>query len=137
MDSPARHRGLCRNDGSVQGIARTACRDGRGARPGSGLRSGASDGTHKWLLRLDDGNCIETVFIPEKDRGTLCISSQVGCALDCTFCSTARQGFNRNLTRAEIIGQLWLANRRLTPAPAADGKHAAAGGEQRGAHGHG
>ncbi|WP_018231441.1 bifunctional tRNA (adenosine(37)-C2)-methyltransferase TrmG/ribosomal RNA large subunit methyltransferase RlmN [Thioalkalivibrio thiocyanodenitrificans] len=83
---------------------------------------GASDGTHKWLLRLDDGNCIETVFIPEKDRGTLCISSQVGCALDCTFCSTARQGFNRNLTRAEIIGQLWLANRRLTPAPAADGR---------------
>jgi 23S rRNA (adenine2503-C2)-methyltransferase len=82
----------------------------------------ADDGTHKWLLRLDDGNCIETVFIPEKDRGTLCVSSQVGCALDCTFCSTARQGFNRNLTRAEIIGQLWLANRRLMPAPAADGK---------------
>lgn len=82
----------------------------------------ADDGTHKWLLRLDDGNCIETVFIPEKDRGTLCVSSQVGCALDCTFCSTARQGFNRNLTRAEIIGQLWLANRRLTPGPAVDGK---------------
>jgi 23S rRNA (adenine2503-C2)-methyltransferase len=82
----------------------------------------ADDGTHKWLLRLDDGNCIETVFIPEKDRGTLCVSSQVGCALDCTFCSTARQGFNRNLTRAEIIGQLWLANRRLSPGPAADGK---------------
>lgn len=82
----------------------------------------ADDGTHKWLLRLDDGNCIETVFIPEKDRGTLCVSSQVGCALDCTFCSTARQGFNRNLTRAEIIGQLWLANRRLMPVRAPDGK---------------
>jgi 23S rRNA (adenine2503-C2)-methyltransferase len=82
----------------------------------------ADDGTHKWLLRLDDGNCIETVFIPEKDRGTLCVSSQVGCALDCTFCSTARQGFNRNLSCAEIIGQLWLANRRLMPAPTADGK---------------
>jgi 23S rRNA (adenine2503-C2)-methyltransferase len=73
------------------------------------------DGTHKWLLRLDDGNCIETVFIPEKDRGTLCVSSQVGCALDCTFCSTARQGFNRNLTVAEIIGQLWAAKRSLQP----------------------
>ncbi len=75
------------------------------------------DGTHKWLIRLDDGNCIETVFIPEDGRGTLCISSQVGCALDCTFCSTARQGFNRNLTVAEIIGQLWLAKRILQPEP--------------------
>lgn len=61
----------------------------------------SSDGTHKWLLRLEDGNVIETVFIPEDERGTLCISSQVGCALDCTFCSTARQGFNRNLSVAE------------------------------------
>jgi len=74
------------------------------------------DGTHKWLLRLDDGQCIETVFIPEDGRGTLCISSQVGCALDCTFCATARQGFNRNLTVAEIIGQVWLAERLLKPA---------------------
>jgi len=73
----------------------------------------SSDGTRKWLMRLHDGNCIEAVFIPEDDRGTLCISSQVGCALDCTFCSTARQGFSRNLTVAEIIGQLWLANRAL------------------------
>jgi 23S rRNA (adenine2503-C2)-methyltransferase len=73
----------------------------------------SSDGTRKWLLRLDDGNCIETVYIPEGDRGTLCISSQVGCALDCTFCSTARQGFSRNLSVAEIIGQLWVANRSL------------------------
>ena len=58
-------------------------------------------------------NGIETVFIPEENRGTLCISSQVGCALECTFCSTGRQGFNRNLTSAEIIGQLWLANNKL------------------------
>ncbi len=80
----------------------------------------SSDGTRKWLLRLADGNCIETVFIPEDDRGTLCISSQVGCALDCTFCSTARQGFNRNLTVAEIIGQLWLAKKLLQPDPNAE-----------------
>ena len=69
----------------------------------------ASDGTRKWLMKLEDGNCIETVFIPEEDRGTLCVSSQVGCMLNCTFCSTARQGFNRNLTVGEIIGQLWVA----------------------------
>ena len=79
------------------------------------LDQASSDGTHKWLLRLDDGNCIETVYIPEKDRGTLCVSSQVGCALDCTFCSTARQGFSRNLTVAEIIGQVWVAKRSLQP----------------------
>lgn len=80
----------------------------------------STDGTRKWLLRLADGNCIETVFIPEDDRGTLCISSQVGCALDCTFCSTARQGFNRNLTVAEIIGQLWLAKKLLQPDPSSE-----------------
>ena len=80
----------------------------------------SNDGTHKWLLRLDDGNCIETVFIPEEGRGTLCISSQVGCALDCTFCSTARQGFNRNLTVGEIIGQLWIAKNILQPNPEDD-----------------
>lgn len=74
----------------------------------------ATDGTQKWLLRLFDGNCIETVFIPEEDRGTLCISSQVGCALNCSFCSTAKQGFSRNLTTAEIIGQVWLAVRHLS-----------------------
>jgi len=71
------------------------------------------DGTRKWLLRVDRHNCIETVFIPEADRGTLCISSQAGCPLDCSFCSTGKQGFNRNLGVAEIIGQLWLANREL------------------------
>ena len=73
----------------------------------------AQDGTRKWLLDVGTGNGIETVFIPESDRGTLCISSQVGCALACSFCSTGRQGFNRNLTAAEIVGQLWLANRVL------------------------
>ena len=73
----------------------------------------AADGTRKWLLDVGTGNAIETVFIPERSRGTLCISSQAGCALECTFCSTGRQGFNRNLTSAEIIGQLWLANRSL------------------------
>ncbi|MGH8503557.1 MAG: 23S rRNA (adenine(2503)-C(2))-methyltransferase RlmN [Gammaproteobacteria bacterium] len=77
----------------------------------------SADGTIKWLLRLDDANAIETVFIPEPGRGTLCISSQVGCALDCTFCSTARQGFNRNLSAAEIIAQLWFARRALQARP--------------------
>lgn len=70
----------------------------------------SDDGTRKWLFDVGENNGIETVFIPEDDRGTLCISSQVGCALECTFCSTGRQGFNRNLTTAEIISQLWLAN---------------------------
>ena len=74
----------------------------------------SEDGTRKWLLRLSDGNCIETVFIPEVSRGTLCVSSQVGCALNCSFCSTAQQGFSRNLTVAEIIGQVWLAVRSLS-----------------------
>lgn len=73
----------------------------------------AADGTRKWLFDVGAGNGIETVFIPEAHRGTLCISTQVGCALDCAFCSTARQGFNRNLTTGEIIGQLWHANRLL------------------------
>ena len=70
----------------------------------------ASDQTRKWLLSVGAGNGIEMVFIPETNRGTLCISSQVGCALECSFCSTGKQGFNRNLTVAEIVGQLWLAN---------------------------
>lgn len=76
----------------------------------------ASDGTRKWLFRLADGNSIETVYIPEGTRGTLCVSSQVGCALDCSFCATARQGFNRNLTTDEIIAQVWLANHLLDEA---------------------
>jgi len=73
----------------------------------------APDGTRKWLLDVGTGNAIDTVFIPETSRGTLCVSSQAGCALECSFCSTGRQGFNRNLTVAEIIGQLWWANRSL------------------------
>jgi 23S rRNA (adenine2503-C2)-methyltransferase len=73
----------------------------------------STDGTRKWLLDVGTGNGIEVVFIPEAERGTLCVSSQVGCALDCTFCSTGKQGFNRNLTAAEIIGQLWWANKAL------------------------
>lgn len=74
----------------------------------------SSDGTCKWLLKLDCGNRIEMVFIPEATRGTLCVSSQVGCALNCSFCSTGKQGFNRNLTTAEIIGQVWVAVRELS-----------------------
>ncbi|MCW9023955.1 MAG: 23S rRNA (adenine(2503)-C(2))-methyltransferase RlmN [Gammaproteobacteria bacterium] len=77
----------------------------------------ASDGVIKWLLRVDSGNCVETVYIPEEGRGTLCVSSQVGCALECGFCSTAQQGFNRNLSTAEIIGQLWRANQALECLP--------------------
>ncbi len=73
------------------------------------IDQGSSDGTHKWVLQLDGGNNIETVFIPDGERGTLCVSSQVGCALECTFCSTAQQGFNRNLSTAEIVGQLRAA----------------------------
>jgi 23S rRNA (adenine2503-C2)-methyltransferase len=76
----------------------------------------SSDGTRKWMLRMDEVQGIETVYIPEPDRGTLCISSQVGCAMDCSFCSTAQQGFNRNLSVAEIVGQVWLARRELAEA---------------------
>lgn len=71
------------------------------------------DGTRKWLFELADGNCVETVFIPENDRGTLCVSSQVGCPIDCRFCATARQGFSRNLTTGEIVAQLWQARAAL------------------------
>ncbi len=81
--------------------------------PEVALEQTSTDGTRKWLLRIDTANSVEAVFIPEADRGTLCISSQVGCALDCSFCSTGKQGFNRNLSTAQIIGQLWLANKCL------------------------
>ncbi len=77
----------------------------------------STDGTHKWLLGMDPRNAIETVFIPADGRGTLCVSSQVGCALNCQFCSTATQGFNRNLSTAEIIGQVWVAARHLGNVP--------------------
>ncbi|HND15168.1 MAG TPA: 23S rRNA (adenine(2503)-C(2))-methyltransferase RlmN, partial [Pseudomonadales bacterium] len=71
----------------------------------------SADGTRKWLIRVDGGGSVETVFIPEQGRGTLCVSSQVGCALDCSFCSTGKQGFQRDLSAAEIIGQVWIAAR--------------------------
>lgn len=77
----------------------------------------SADGTHKWLLAMDGSNAIETVYIPDKGRGTLCVSSQVGCALNCQFCSTATQGFNRNLSTAEIIGQVWVAAKHLGNVP--------------------
>ncbi len=77
----------------------------------------SADGTHKWLLGMDGGNAIECVFIPDKGRGTLCVSSQVGCGLACTFCSTGTQGFNRNLSTAEIIGQVWVAAKHLGNVP--------------------
>ncbi len=73
----------------------------------------AEDGTRKWLVKVDGANAVESVFIPESARATLCVSSQAGCVLDCSFCATGKQGFNRNLTSAEIIGQLWMANREL------------------------
>jgi 23S rRNA (adenine2503-C2)-methyltransferase len=89
----------------------------------------SSDGTRKWKLRADAAQAFEMVFIPEDDRGTLCVSSQVGCVLDCAFCATAQQGFNRNLTTAEIVGQVWLANRELAGSAGAarlgDGERAA------------
>ncbi|MEP0071424.1 MAG: 23S rRNA (adenine(2503)-C(2))-methyltransferase RlmN [Marinomonas sp.] len=77
----------------------------------------SKDGTRKWIIRTDGGknDCVETVLIPDGDRATLCVSSQVGCSLDCSFCSTGKQGFNRNLTPAEIIGQVWIAIKSFGP----------------------
>jgi 23S rRNA (adenine2503-C2)-methyltransferase len=83
------------------------------APPALSRESTAGDGTRKWLLSVGEGNAVEVVFIPEEDRGTLCVSSQVGCALACTFCATGRQGLNRNLSTGEIVGQLWWANKAL------------------------
>ncbi|MBC2770287.1 23S rRNA (adenine(2503)-C(2))-methyltransferase RlmN [Pusillimonas minor] len=83
------------------------------AAPGVQTEQRSSDGTRKWLFDVGNNNAVETVFIPEDDRGTLCISSQAGCTVACPFCSTGYQGFNRNLTTAEIIGQLWHAKRTL------------------------
>jgi 23S rRNA (adenine2503-C2)-methyltransferase len=83
-------------------------------------RHDSKDGTVKWLFATDCGQAVETVFIPEPGRGTLCISSQVGCALDCAFCATGAQGFNRNLTKAEIIGQVFVANNELPPRDSGD-----------------
>ena len=80
----------------------------------------SADGTRKWLIGVGAGNAVETVFIPEEGRGTLCVSSQAGCAVNCRFCSTGKQGFNRNLTTAEIVGQLWLAEFALRAARGAE-----------------
>jgi 23S rRNA (adenine2503-C2)-methyltransferase len=91
----------------------------------------SEDGTRKWLLDVGNGNAVETVFIPEASRGTLCVSTQAGCTLACEFCSTGRQGFNRNLTAAEIVGQLWTANRELGAMPGG------AQGDRRGINGRG
>ncbi len=93
----------------------------------------SADGTVKWLLRADGAQAFEMVFIPEPDRGTLCISSQVGCALDCSFCATAQQGFNRNLTTAEITGQVWLASAELCAAQPVDPASSTPGAEAPGA----
>ncbi|GAA6131066.1 23S rRNA (adenine(2503)-C(2))-methyltransferase RlmN [Halopseudomonas sabulinigri] len=76
------------------------------------------DGTRKWVVRVASGSCVETVYIPQNGRGTLCVSSQAGCALDCSFCSTGKQGFNSDLTVAEIIGQVWIANKSFGSVPA-------------------
>ncbi|UVE16793.1 23S rRNA (adenine(2503)-C(2))-methyltransferase RlmN [Pseudomonas sp. LS44] len=78
----------------------------------------SSDGTRKWVVRVESGSCVETVYIPQGKRGTLCVSSQAGCALDCSFCSTGKQGFNSNLTAAEVIGQVWIANKSFGSVPA-------------------
>ena len=78
----------------------------------------SKDGTRKWVVRVASGSCVETVYIPQNGRGTLCVSSQAGCALDCSFCSTGKQGFNSDLTAAEIIGQVWIANKSFGTVPA-------------------
>ncbi len=85
----------------------------------------SADGTIKWLFDVGGGNAVETVYIPETDRGTLCVSSQAGCAVGCRFCSTGHQGFSRNLTTGEIVAQLWFAEHRLRSAGAARAAHAA------------
>jgi 23S rRNA (adenine2503-C2)-methyltransferase len=111
------HRGLVDRIAAMSDLARPTrealLRDAEIRAPSVARDTLAADGTRKWLLDVGGANAIETVYIPEDDRGTLCVSSQAGCALDCAFCSTGKQGFSRNLTVSEIIGQLWLANRML------------------------
>jgi 23S rRNA (adenine2503-C2)-methyltransferase len=111
------HRGLVDSVEAMTDLARATrevlARDAEIRAPAVVRDSTAADGTRKWLLDVGGANAIEAVYIPEDDRGTLCVSSQAGCALDCAFCSTGKQGFNRNLSVAEIIGQLWHANRTL------------------------
>jgi len=100
--------------------------------PTIGALQVSADGTRKWKLQADASQAFEMVYIPERGRGTLCISSQVGCVLDCSFCSTAQQGFNRNLTTAEIVGQVWLAARELSAKVGGEGARAADRGEDEG-----
>ncbi|HEY7942966.1 MAG: 23S rRNA (adenine(2503)-C(2))-methyltransferase RlmN [Burkholderiales bacterium] len=111
------HHGLAARVEAMSDLAKATrdalARDAEIRAPAVVRDSTASDGTRKWLLDVGNANAIEAVYIPETDRGTLCISSQAGCALDCAFCSTGKQGFNRNLSVGEIIGQLWHANRTL------------------------
>ena len=111
------HRRLAERIDAMTDLARSTrealARDAQIRAPAVVRDSTANDGTRKWLLDVGGANAIEAVYIPEDDRGTLCISSQAGCALDCAFCSTGKQGFNRNLGVAEIVGQLWHANRAL------------------------
>jgi 23S rRNA (adenine2503-C2)-methyltransferase len=83
-------------------------------------RSDSEDGTIKWLIRTAGGSCVESVYIPENGRGTLCVSSQIGCVLDCSFCATGKQGFNRDLNASEIIAQVWIAVQALAPGRAAN-----------------
>ena len=114
MDLPARCGRLLGDDAISRRIfARSSREVAEIAVPEIVTEQVSTDGTRKWMLRMDEVQGIETVYIPEPDRGTLCISSQVGCAMDCTFCATAQQGFNRNLSVAEIVGQVWLAHREL------------------------
>ena len=114
------HRRLADRIGAMTDLARATrealARDAEIRAPEVVRDTVAGDGTRKWLLDVGGANAIEAVYIPEDDRGTLCISSQAGCALDCAFCSTGKQGFNRNLSTGEIIGQLWHANRALLAA---------------------
>jgi 23S rRNA (adenine2503-C2)-methyltransferase len=111
------HRNLADSIGMMSDLAKSTrealARDAEIRAPSVVRDSTATDGTRKWLLDVGNANAIEAVYIPEDDRGTLCVSSQAGCALDCAFCSTGKQGFNRNLSTGEIIGQLWHANRAL------------------------
>jgi len=92
----------------------------------------SSDGTRKWLVDVGNGNAVETVFIPEDNRGTLCVSSQAGCAVNCRFCSTGKQGFSRNLTTAEIIGQLRMAEFALRASLLGEAGGRATGGDGKG-----
>ena len=111
------HHGLADRVDAMTDLAKATrdalARDAEIRAPAVVRDAAASDGTRKWLLDVGGANAIEAVYIPEDDRGTLCISSQAGCALDCAFCSTGKQGFNRNSGVGEIIGQLWHANRAL------------------------